>query len=194
MASLTDRTLPHLFPSADADAFRATVALALDIEQPPPRSSFITTATSFDSLAAMSTQRFFSPRAQKRAVVVLTDGESQGVNAARLARVWKRPPGVDVVFVQLWSRDERVFNRGLPEPQYRPNPATRSDLDRLAKATGATIFDESELDDATAHVRSALERGPVVTEGVRKTRVALAPYLLAFAMLPLGLLLWKRER
>ena len=108
----------------------------------------------------MSTQRFFSPRAQKRAVVVLTDGESQGVNAARLARVWRRPPGVDVVFVQFWSRDERVFNRGLPEPQYRPNPAARSDLDGLAKLTGATIFDEEELDDVTARVRSALDRGP----------------------------------
>jgi hypothetical protein len=33
-----------------------------------------------------------------------------------------------------------------------------------------------------------------VTEGVRKTRLALAPYLLAAAFLPLLLLLWKRER
>jgi hypothetical protein len=194
VASLTDRTLPHLFPSADADAFRATVALALGIEQPPPRSSFITTATSFDSLAAISTQRFFSPRAQKRAIVVLTDGETQGINEARLARVWRRPPGVNVIFVQFWSRDERVFNRGLPEPQYRPNAAARTDLDRLANATGATVFDESELDDVTARVRSALKSGPTVTEGVRKTRLALAPYLLAFAILPLGVLLWKRER
>jgi hypothetical protein len=194
VASLTDRTLPHLFPSADADAFRATVALALDIEQPPPRSSFITTATSLDSLAAVSTQRFFSPQAQKRVVVVLTDGETQGINEARLARVWRRSPGVNVVFVQFWSRDERVFNRGLPEPQYRPDPAARSDLDRLASATGATVFEETELDAVTDRVRSALERGPVVTEGVRKTRLALAPYLLAFAILPLGVLLWRRDR
>jgi von Willebrand factor type A domain len=194
VASLTDRTLPHLFPSGDADAFKATVALALDIEQPPPRSSLITTATSFDSLAAVATQRFFSPRAARRAVVVLTDGETQGINEARLARVWRRPPGVNVVFVQFWSRDERVFNRGLPEPQYRPDPAARADLDRLAKTTGATVFDESELDDVTGRVRSALERGPTVTEGVRKTRRALAPYLLAAAMLPLGLLLWRRDR
>ena len=194
VASLTDRTLPHLFPSADADAFRATVALALDIEKPPPRSSFITNATSFDSLAAVATQRFFSPRAARRAVVVLTDGETLGINEARLARVWRRPPGVNVVFVQFWSRDERVFNRGLPEPQYRPDPAARADLDRLANATGATVFDESELDDVTARMRSALKRGPTVTEGVRKTRLALAPYLLAFAILPLGVLLWKRER
>jgi hypothetical protein len=34
----------------------------------------------------------------------------------------------------------------------------------------------------------------VVTEGVRKTRLALAPYLLAFALLPLGVLLWRRDR
>ena len=194
VASLTDRTLPHLFPSADADAFRATVALALDIEQPPPRSNFITNATSLSSLTALASQRFFSPRAQKRAVVVLTDGESQGIDAARLARFLRRPPGVSVIFVQLWSRDERVFNRGLPEPQYRPNPAARSDLDRLAKATGATVFDESELDDVTARVRAALGRGPVMTEGVRKTRLALAPYLLAFAILPLSVLLWRRDR
>jgi hypothetical protein len=43
-------------------------------------------------------------------------------------------------------------------------------------------------------VRSALKRGPTVTEGVRKTRMALAPYLLAAALVPLLVLLWKRER
>jgi hypothetical protein len=194
VASLTDRVLPHLFASPDADAFRATVNLAVDIERPPPRSSFITTATSFDSLTAVASQRFFSPQAQKRAIVVLTDGETQGINAARLARVFKQPPGVSVVFVQFWSRDERVFNRGLPEPQYRPNPGARADLDGLAQVTGATVFDEGELDAATRHVRAALKKGPTVTEGVRRTRLALAPYLLAAALLPLGLLLWKRER
>jgi hypothetical protein len=87
-----------------------------------------------------------------------------------------------------------VFNRGLPEPQYRPDPAARAALEGLASATGATVFDESELDEVTARIRSALKRGPTVTEGVRKTRLALAPYLLAFAILPLGVLLWKRER
>ena len=62
-----------------------------------------------------------------------------------------------------------MFNRGLPEPQYRPDPAARADLDRLANATGATVFDESELDAVTDRMRSALKRGPTVTEGVRKT-------------------------
>ena len=174
VASLTDRVLPHLFPSADADAFRATVALALGIETPPPRSSLIATATSIDSLGAMATQRFFSARAQKRAIVVLTDGETQGINEARLVPVWRRPPGVDVSFVQFWSREERVFNRGLPEPQYRPDPGARNDLDGLAKVTGARSSTRKELDAVTSRVRSALKRGPTVTEGVRRTRLALA--------------------
>ena len=194
VASMTDRVLPHLFPSADADAYRATVDLAVDIERPPPRSSFITTATNYDSLTAISSQRFFSPQAQRRALVVLTDGESQAINADRLARFFKRPPGVSVAFVQFWGRDERVFNRGLPEPQYRPNPSARADLDSLGKVTGAAVFDEDELDAVAKRVRSALASGPTVTEGVRKTRLALAPYLLAAAMVPLLLLLWKRER
>jgi hypothetical protein len=194
VASLTDRVLPHLFPSPDADAFRTTVDLSVNIEQPPPRSSFITTATNFDSLTAIASQRFFSPQAQRRALIVFTDGETQGINAARLARFFRRPPGLGVVFIQFWGRDERVFNRGLPEPQYRPNPEARADLDGLAKVTGATVFDESELGAATARVRSLLRRGPTVTEGVRKSRRVLAPYLLAVAMLPLGVLLWRRDR
>lgn len=194
VASLTDRVLPHLFPSADLDAFRATVDLSLDIEQPPPRSSFITNATSLDALGAVATQRFFAPGAQRRVMVVFTDGETLGINEARLARLWRSPPGVNVVFVHVWGADERVYNRGLPEPQYRPDPAARVDLDRLASATGAAVFDESELGAATARVRSALESGPTVTEGVRKTRLALAPYLLAAAIVPLLLLLWRRDR
>lgn len=194
VASMTDRVLPHLFPSADADVFRATVDLAVDIERPPPRSSLITTATNYDSLTAISAQRFFSPRAQRRALVVLTDGESQAINADRLARFFRRPPGVSAVFVQFWGRDERVFNRGLPEPQYRPNPAARADLDALGRVTGSVVFGENELDAVARRVRAALKSGPTVTEGVRKTRLALAPYLLAAAILPLLLLLWKRER
>ena len=194
VASMTDRVLPHLFPSADADVYRATVDLAIDIERPPPRSSLITTATNYDSLTAISSQRFFSPKAQRRALVVLTDGESQAINADRLARFFRRPPGVSVVFVQFWGRDERVFNRGLPEPQYRPNPSARADLDALAKETGAVVFGEDEINAVAKRVRAALKSGPTVTEGVRKTRLALAPYLLVAAIVPLLLLLWKRER
>ena len=61
VASLTDRVLPHLFPSADEKVFEATIDRSLAIERPPPRSSFLTGATSLNALATMRGLRFFTP-------------------------------------------------------------------------------------------------------------------------------------
>lgn len=194
VASLTDRVLPHLFPSADEDAYRATVDLAVDIERPPPRSSFLTTATSLDALADIAPRRFFSPEAEKRVLVVLTDGETPTINAGRIARSFGRPPGIAATFVHLWGADERVYTRGLPEPQYRPDPAAREDLDGLARAVDAEIFGEGDVGGIAREVRRALADGPTAKEGLRRERTALAPYVLLLAFLPLGVLLWKRDR
>ena len=49
---------------------------------------------------------------------------------------------------------------GRPEPQYRPDPAARSTVDRLASVTGGRAFDEDEVDAAAAAVRSAAQAGP----------------------------------
>lgn len=194
VASLTDRVLPHLFPSADEDAFRATVERAVGIERPSPRSSFLTTATSLDALAAIPTQRFFSPAATKRLLLVLTDGESQPLNTGRIARELGRAPAIDTVFVQFWNEGDRVFTRGAPEPQYRPDPAARPTLEKLAAATGASVYSENELGAAARKARALLRNGPTVVQGTRTDRHALAPYLAAAAVLPLALLLWGRDR
>lgn len=194
LASLTDRALPHLFPSADEDVFRATVERAVGIERPPPRSSILTNATSFDAIAAIPTERFFSPAATKRLLIVLTDGESQAVNAGRIARELHRPPGIDTVFVQFWNKDERVFTRGVPEPQYRPDPGARPALDKLVETIGASVYTENERGAAARKARELLDNGPTVVQGSRTERHALAPYLAAAALLPLALLLWRRDR
>ena len=194
VASPTDRVLPHLFPSADEDVFRATAERAVGIERPPPRSSILTNATSLDALAAIPTQRFFSPAAEKRLLLVLTDGESQAVNAGRIARELRRAPAIDTVFVQFWNKDDRVFTRGAPEPQYRPDPTARPALDKLAVATGASVYGENELGAAVRKARALLSNGPTVSQGTRTDRHALAPYLAAAVMLPLALLLWRRDR
>jgi hypothetical protein len=194
LASLTDRVLPHLFASADEDVFRATARLAIDIERPPPRSSLLTTATNLTSLTAMPSQRFFSPKASKRVIVVLTDGESQSIDGNRLARFFHRPPGIGAVFVQFWSRGERVFTRGVPESQYRPDPGARAALDGVARTMGASVYREDDIGAATAKVRSLLGSGPTVKQGEHRQRHALAPFLLAAAILPLATLLWRRDR
>jgi von Willebrand factor type A domain len=194
IATLTDRTLPHLFPSGDHDVFDATIARSVGIEQPPPRSNFAQTATSLDSLATIRTQRYFSPKSRKRVVVVLTDGESQPVSGGRLAAVFGRPPRVEVVFVHFWDAAERVFTDGAPEPQYRPEPSSRVVLDGLARLLSGSVYPEGSVPAVSEKVSSLVGSGPTVVRGRESGQVQLAPYLAAAALAPLLLLLWRRER
>jgi len=201
IASLTNRVLPHLFPSADEDVFKATLERAIGIQRPPPGSGFFTleeralrNATVLASLGEVATQRFYSPAARRRLLVVLTDGESLRVAAPTVGRSL-REAGIETVFLQFWAGDERVFSDGTPEPQYQPNPAARSILDGLAATTQGRVYDESSLGAATARAREVLGSGPTRVEtDDRRRPLAIAPYLAAAAFLPLALLLWRRDR
>jgi hypothetical protein len=200
IASMTNRVLPHLFPSGDGEVFEATLERAIGIERPPPGSSFLapdqpvaTNVTSLGSLADVATQRFYSPAATHRLLVVLTDGESTQVSEAAVGRTLRRAR-IDTVFVQFWDADEKVFTKGAPEPEYKPDPAARSILDRLATATGDSVYDEDSLDSAMSKARDLLGSGPSVAQPHRPDQIALAPYLAAAVFLPLTLLLWRRDR
>jgi hypothetical protein len=194
IASLTDRVLPHLFPSTDQEVFEATLERSLGIEQPPPRSSFDISATSLNALATLRGLRYFTPTSTARLAIVLTDGESQPVANARLGGLLQREPAIEVVFVQFWDEDERVFSRGVPEPEYRADPSARAVLDRLAASAKASVYSEGQLGTAAGKARELLGDGPTVVEGRQAGQLALAPYLAAAALLPFGLLLWRRDR
>jgi len=194
VVSLTDRVLPHLFPSIDQDVFAATLERSLGIEQPPPRSSFATGATSLNALATLRGLRYFTPSSTKRLAIVLTDGESQPVSNARLGGLFRRSPAIEVVFVQFWDEDEKVFSRGVPEPQYIPDASARPALDRLAASTQGAVYSEDQIDAAASKARELLASGPSVVQGERAGQLALAPYLAAAALFPFGLLLWRRDR
>jgi von Willebrand factor type A domain len=194
IASLTDRVLPHLFPSADEKVFDATLDRSLAIEHPPPHASFLTGATSLNALATLRGLRYFSPSATSRLVIVLTDGESDPVSNARLGGLFRRSPPIDVVFVQFWNKNENVFSRGVPEPQYKPDPSARATLDRLAASTHGAVFSEDQVGAAVRKSRDLLGNGPTVVQGERAGKVALAPYLALAALFPFGLLLWRRDR
>lgn len=194
LASLTDRTLPHLFPTADDEVFRATLAKSIGIERPPPVHSLLTRVTSLESLSAIATQGFYSPEARRRLLVVLTDGESLPGTRARLASLFRRPPGIATVFVQVWGRDERVFRGRTPEPAYRSDPGARAALDRLATEVGGDVYSEDELASAARRVSQLVGSGPSVVRGERRRDIALAPYLAAAAFVPLLLVLWRRDR
>jgi hypothetical protein len=194
IASLTDRVLPHLFPSIDGEVFGATLDRSLGIEQPPPRSSFATSATKLDALTTVRTQRFFAPSARKRLLIVLTDGETQPVAGANLRAVFSRAPAIETVFVQFWGADEHVFTGNVREPQYRPDPSAQAVLDGLAKSIGGSVYLEGDIGAARQKARELLGSGPTVVRGEQAGRVPLAPYLAAAVLAPLALLLRQRDR
>jgi hypothetical protein len=194
IASFTDRVLPHLFPSPDDDVFVATLNRSMGIDRPPPHGSFVSTATRLTALETIVSRRFFTPTSRKRLIFVITDGESVPISGAKIAAAFRRPPGVDTIFLHVWDGDERVFNGGQPEPQYSPDPRSRSILDAAADTLGGQVFAEGELDGAIAAARNALGDGTTVVQGEKRNRIALAPYLAGAVFLPLALLLWRRDR
>ena len=194
IASFTDRVLPHLFPSPDDDVFVATLNRSMGIDRPPPHGSFVSTATRLAALETIVSRRFFTPTVRKRLVFVITDGESVPISGAKIAAAFRRPPGVDTIFLHVWDGDERVFDGGQPEPQYSPDPRSRSILDGAADTLGGQVFAEGELERAIAAARNALGDGTTVVQGEKRNRIALAPYLAGAVFLPLALLLWRRDR
>ena len=111
-----------------------------------------------------------------RVVIVLTDGESDPVVEYAPGQPLSRDPAIGLVFVQFWGEDEKVFSRGVPEPQYVADPSARSILDRLAASTGGAVYSEHEVGAATRKTKALLGSGPTVVEGQNAGKVALAPY------------------
>ena len=127
-------------------------------------------------------------------IFVITDGESVPLSGAKIAAAFRRPPGVDTIFLHVWNGDERVFDGNQPEPQYSPDPRSRGILDAAAATLGGRVYSENELDEAIAAARNALGEGTTVVQGQKQNRLALAPYLAGAIFLPLALLLWRRDR
>jgi VWA domain-containing protein len=191
IASLTDRVLPNLFPSASQSAFAATMLRALAIDQPPPVEQSASRSTSLAGLTALAQTRFFSPTARRRLVVVLTDGETRPFDVAAAARNFPRSR-YRVLAVRFWAPGERVFRADGAAESYVPDSASTAPSARLAEATGGAMFEETQLDAVAADARQFLGRGPRRRVGTERRPVSLAPWLLGMGIVPLGLLLWRR--
>jgi hypothetical protein len=190
--SLTDRVLPHLFPTADDGVFRSTIEKSIGIERPPPALFFSTRATQLNSLAAIPERDFFSPSARKRVLVVYTDGESQPVDE-ELTRAFARKPRLETLFVHVWDGGERIYETGVPERGYTPDPASAALLHRAGELTGGRVFAESDADDAASTTRQRLGEGPTRERVLEGERRALMPYATMLALLPLGFVLLRRN-
>ena len=192
IVSFTDRAVPNLFPTVSQQAFAATALQSLAIERPPPGVSPDTRSTSFEGLNALAYDDYFPAPTHRRLVVVLTDGESRPFVVRRTARAFPRQL-YRVLVVRLWHSSERVWRIDGSAEEYLPDRASTAAVGQLARATGGDVFDESALDDAARSARAFLGTGPSRKIGTERKPVALAPWLLAAALVPLGLLLWRRS-
>jgi hypothetical protein len=189
IASLTDRTLPHLFPTTDVVAFRSTLSRSIGIERPPP-AGFATVVTDLGALAAVGRQSYFSPTARRRLLVVLTDGETRRVAPA--LGVALRRARIDIVFVHVWQTGESIYVTSAAEQEYRPDPSSGRTLAALAGIVGGVVFPESDVRGAVAYARARLSIGPTRVRSQRDLH-ALMPYATLAAVLPLAFILLRRN-
>ncbi len=192
LASLTDRVLPHLFPTIGENAFTATAERSLGIERPPPDRSGRGRATAIDALGAISTQNFYGAKARRKLAIVITDGESTPVDLGTLrVRLLGR---VTVLFVHVWDPDERVLGPGgVPERANRPDPLSVAFLAEAARAVGGGSFVEGETERVVSAARRALGEGPIGRQGKELQSVELAPHAALVALAPLLFLVWRRN-
>jgi hypothetical protein len=193
VASLTDRVLPHLFPTTNQDVFIATLDRAVGIEKPPPDRSGRGRATSLGALGAVGRSNYFRPGATRRVAIVLTDGESLPVRVAPLEAALAGG-NVKLVLVHVWGVDERIFGpNGAPVREYVADPDTPVFLSSLANSIGARVFDENEAGAAARVVRQTIGSGPVGVSGRELDTVELAPYAVLASFVPLVFLVWRRN-
>lgn len=198
VASLSNRLLPYLFPTPDQRAFDAVVAKAYGVQRPPPALDLERNVTTFDALADAATGAFFSPSAQRRILVVLSDAETQPFDAAGVLRRL-RQAHVTPVVVRFWRRSERIVHRDGTREAYRPQQPRELGLLRRA---GWSAYSEQRVATVVDEIRRDLGRGRLASAGPVSARTslggavalaALAPLLLA--LVPAGLLpASRRER
>jgi hypothetical protein len=190
IATFTDRVLPDLLPVADLPSFDATLQRSVGIEEPPP-SSVSVRATTFTALEAIPQSGFFATTAKRRAIVLLTDGESSPFDPGAIGRALAR---TDLVVVRFWSANESIFGpSGRPETAYRPDPSAPAALDALAAATGGRAYGEGDLGAAAAKLRGLLGTGPTAAVVGRTQReTALAPFVALASLAPLALFVRRR--
>ena len=193
VATFTDRALPLLFPSASLASFTSTVSKAVGIELPPPRGES-QTVTTFDALTGIPGSGYFAPGIRHRLLIVVTDGESEAIDADGIRQSFSGKLRPAVIVVRVGSTKERVFGPdGLAEPGYFAPPASGRTLRQFLAATHGRAFGEGDVGAIARAARASLGAGPRSRLGTISGRDDLAPYFVLAAVVPLALVLRRRN-
>ena len=192
IVSMTDRLLPHVLPTTDRRVFETTLRRSIGVELPPPAFTYSTYATYYDILAGIPERRYFSRTATKRVLVVMTDGESRPFGS-QLGAAFPGKPPIRTVIVRYGNADERIYATGEAE-SYVPAKNSEATTARVAQLMSGQAFSEDDVSAAGDAVVEAIGEGETSDRTIPGARVALMPWVTLAAFLPLGFLLWRRNR
>jgi hypothetical protein len=176
VASLSNRLLPYLFPTADEQAYDAVLRRAYGVQKPPPSIDPDPVTTVFSELSEVITQRFYSPSASKRVLVVLSDAETRPFDRRGLLTALRRDRTTPIV-VRFWHPSERI-----PHENYRARQ--REELRKL-RAAGWPAYPEGEPSAVVERIRRAIGTGPEAQVGYDRRETSIAPALALAALAPL---------
>jgi len=191
VVSLTDRVLPHLFPTLDPNVFESVLRDAVGIERPPP-SGTNDLATDFGSIGDTATNNYYGVGVDKRVLVVFSDGESGYFDDNVLHQDFEKGK-VHVLFVHLWNPDQKIYlSKNHVDPGYRPDPQSNQEAQRLAAAGGGEVVGDDPA-QMISDTKTLVGTGPHTTIREQRTRVSLGPFVALMALLPLGFVLLRRN-
>jgi hypothetical protein len=191
IASLTDRVLPLVFPSANPDTFERVLSNSIAVDKPASRGADNTRASALDATAVVPERNFFRG-VRRRLVVILTDAETQRLHPQRLQTQFQGS-GIDTILVRIGSPAERIFSSDGGVEPYVPDPTSGAAADQYAAAVGGRAFAEDELDEALAAARDTIGTGRTTLRIEASDVRPLGPYVFLAALLPLSFLLWRRN-
>jgi hypothetical protein len=192
VATMTDRVLPHLFPTTSEEVFQATLADSVGIDRPPPKG-LADRATTFAALDTLAGTNFFSAGISRRLVILFTDGETAPYFAGDLREALRARPRTSFVIVRTWHANERIHRGRSVDRAYRPDATSADAVRRLAAVLDGRTFDEGDIRGALAAAREDLGTGRLASVGQGLHVVALARWLALAALVPLAFLLWRRN-
>jgi hypothetical protein len=192
IASMTDRSLPIIMPTVDKTLFDRAVEQSVGIDRPPPSQPHPNSrATTFDAIVPLVESHFYSQGVQRRLLIVFTDGESSQVSPLLRLTLQRR---VSPIFVHVWQPDERIYKRGgRIDPRYIADPTSTQALQSLAQITDGKAYPEQDFGAIARAARAAVGEAQSHTLVAAYARVALAPWFILAAAVPLAFLLYRRN-
>jgi uncharacterized protein (DUF58 family) len=190
IASMTDRVLPHLFPSTNARSFESVLRYSIGVDRPASDLADNTRATDFGATRFFVLGNYFRG-SRRRILVLFTDAESKRYDIGRLTGAFV-DSGIKTIVVRFGSQSERVFGPDGVEQAYVPEDGAAA-AEVYARAVKGEVFTENDLPAAIGAVRSKLGSESAVIRVKTVDIQPLGPFVLVAALLPLSFLLVRRN-